>query len=115
MTLQLQGKASSSAKSSLASDASHSIDVTRLQHARGFDRQSQLRLEITPYPTEHRIAGGEKGIESGVRKTASIALAKSGLATGAAITAARLFGLDAGDWAMIFVGLALSALLFAVA
>jgi hypothetical protein len=66
MALQLQGMASSSAKSSLASDASHSIDVTRLQHAREFDRQSQLRLEITPYPTEHRIAGGEKGIESGV-------------------------------------------------
>ena len=51
------------------------------------------------------------------RKTASVALANSGVATGAAplaITAARFFGLDAGDWSMIFVGLALSALLLAV-
>ena len=53
----------------------------------------------------------------GVRKTVPVALEKSGVATGAAplyITAARFFGLDAGDWSMIFVGLALSGLLLAL-
>jgi hypothetical protein len=36
------------------------------------------------------------------------------MATGAAITAARLFGLDAGDWSMILFGVALAALLLAL-
>jgi hypothetical protein len=51
-----------------------------------------------------------------LRETVSVAFEKSGVATGAAplaITAARFFGLDAGDWSMIFVGLALSGFLLA--
>ena len=70
------------------------------------ERQSQLRPEITGYP---RAASpcrvGEPGeCKVGRRKTASVALANSGVATGAAplaIAAARFFGLDAGDWSMI--------------
>lgn len=48
------------------------------------------------------------------RKKTSVALTNSGMATGAAITAARLFGLDAGDWSMILFGVALAALLLAL-
>jgi hypothetical protein len=35
--------------------------------------------------------------------------------SGVAITVVRLFGLDAGDWSMILLGLALSALLLVYA
>jgi hypothetical protein len=45
------------------------------------------------------------------RKTAPIAFSQSGVA----ITVARLLGLDVGDWSMILLGLALSALLLALA
>ncbi|MGH6672411.1 MAG: hypothetical protein ACRECE_11255 [Xanthobacteraceae bacterium] len=47
-------------------------------------------------------------------KTASVDFVRSGPATrasAAAITGGRLFGLDAGDWSMILLGLALSGLL----
>ena len=50
----------------------------------------------------------------GLQKTVPVAFKKSGVATGTAplaITVARLFGLDAGDWSMIFIGLGLTALL----
>ena len=53
----------------------------------------------------------------GMRKTVPVAFGKSGLATDTAplaVTVARLFGLDTGDWSMIFVGLALSGLLLAL-
>jgi hypothetical protein len=53
----------------------------------------------------------------GIRERVSVALTNSGVATGAAplaTTVARFFGLDAGDWSMILLGLALSALLLAV-
>jgi hypothetical protein len=52
------------------------------------------------------------------KKTMSVAVRKSGLATGTtplSIAVTRLFGLDAGDWSMILLGLALSALLLALA
>ena len=61
---------------------------------------------------------GKRGTKMGVQKTVPVAFKKSGVATGTApfaITVARLFGLDAGDWSMIFLGLALSALLLALA
>jgi hypothetical protein len=51
-------------------------------------------------------------------KTVSVAFRKSGVATEVAphaIAIARLFGLDAGDWSMILLGLALAALLLALA
>jgi hypothetical protein len=54
----------------------------------------------------------------GAQKTVPVAFRESGVATGTVpfpITVARLFGLDAGDWLMIFLGLALSALLLALA
>ena len=53
----------------------------------------------------------------GMQKSVPVALGKSGLATGTtplAITVARLFGLDTGDWSMILLGLALSGLLLAL-
>jgi hypothetical protein len=52
------------------------------------------------------------------RKTVPVAFGQSGVATdtaSVAITVARLFGLDAGDWSMILLGLALSGLLLAFA
>jgi hypothetical protein len=52
------------------------------------------------------------------RKTVPMAFSQSGVATdtaSVAITVARLFGLDAGDWSMILLGLALSALLLVFA
>jgi hypothetical protein len=61
---------------------------------------------------------GSGELKMGIKKTAPVAFRKSGVATGTAplaITAARFFGLDAGDWSMIFLGLALSALLLALA
>lgn len=53
----------------------------------------------------------------GEGQTVPVAFEKSRVATGAApfaITAARFFGLDAGDWSLIFVGLAISGLLLAL-
>jgi hypothetical protein len=53
----------------------------------------------------------------GVRQTVPVAFEESGVATGAApfaIPATRFFGLDAGDWSMIFVGLALSGFFLAL-
>ena len=47
-----------------------------------------------------------------VRETAPVVFEKSGVTTGAA---PRLFGLDAGGWSMILVGLALTAFLLALA
>ena len=61
---------------------------------------------------------GEEAVWMRVRETVPVAFERSGAPTGAAplaITAARFFGLDAVDWSMIFVGLALSALLLALA
>jgi hypothetical protein len=60
---------------------------------------------------------GKWGVGMGVRQTVPVAFEESGVATGTApfaITAARFFGLDAGDWSMIFVGLALSGLFLAL-
>jgi hypothetical protein len=54
----------------------------------------------------------------GEQKTEPVTFRKSGIATGTAplvSTLARLFGLDAGDWAMILLGLALSGLLLVLA
>ena len=54
----------------------------------------------------------------GEQKTVPVAFRKSGVVTdtaSVAITAPRLFGLDAGDWSMILLGLALSALLLVLA
>jgi hypothetical protein len=59
---------------------------------------------------------GKRGVKMGVRQTVPVAFEKSGVVTGAApftITATRFFGLDVGDWSMIFVGLALSGLCLA--
>jgi hypothetical protein len=54
----------------------------------------------------------------GVRKLVKAAVKRLLVATSTApfgLTATgRLFGLDAGDWSMIFVGLALSGLLLAL-
>jgi hypothetical protein len=62
---------------------------------------------------------GKRGTKMGIQKTVvPVAFRNSGVATGTApfaITVARLFGLDAGDWSMIFIGLALSAVLLALA
>jgi hypothetical protein len=61
---------------------------------------------------------GERGDKMGELKTVPVALKKSGVATdtaSVAITVTRLFGLDAGDWSMILLGLALSALLLVLA
>ncbi len=52
------------------------------------------------------------------RKTVPVAFGQSPVEThtaSVAITVAQLFGLDAGDWSMIFLGLALSGLLLAFA
>ena len=54
----------------------------------------------------------------GKQQTMPIAFRKSGLASGTVplgTTASRVFGLDAGDWSMILVGLALSALMLVLA
>jgi|HubBroStandDraft_2_1064218.scaffolds.fasta_scaffold1926885_1 hypothetical protein len=59
-------------------------------------------------------SGGKKGIKMGDERTVPVVFRKSGVTTDTAplaITVARLFGLDAGDWSMILLGLALSALL----
>lgn len=53
-----------------------------------------------------------------LQQVVPVAVKKSGIASGMgsfAVTApGRLFGLDAGDWSMILVGLALSAALLAL-
>jgi hypothetical protein len=57
-------------------------------------------------------------MKMGEQKTVPVAFRKSGVATGTAplaITVGRLFGLDAGDWSMILFGVAMSALLLALA
>lgn len=54
----------------------------------------------------------------GEQKTMPVTFRKSESAIGTAplaITVAQLFGLDAGDWSMIFLGLALSGLLLVLA
>lgn len=51
----------------------------------------------------------------GGRQMAPVVFEKSGVATGAAPPAGRFFGLDVGDWSMIFVGLALSGFFLAFA
>jgi hypothetical protein len=64
------------------------------------------------------VGSGKRGTKMGILKTVPVAFKKSGVATGTvpfAITVARFFGLDAGDWSMILLGLALSALLIALA
>jgi hypothetical protein len=61
---------------------------------------------------------GKRGTKVGEHKTVPGAFRKSGVATGTApfaITAVRLFGLDAGDWSMILLGLMLSAVLLTLA
>jgi len=53
-----------------------------------------------------------------LQQAVPVVFKKSGVANGsgsfAATAPARLFGLDAGDWSMIFLGLTLSALLVAL-
>jgi hypothetical protein len=59
---------------------------------------------------------GKRGMKMGVRQTVPVAFEKSGVATGAdpfAVTG-RFFGLDVGDWSMIFVGVALSGFFLAL-
>lgn len=51
----------------------------------------------------------------GGRQMAPVVSEKLGVATGAAPPASRFFGLDVGDWSMIFVGLALSGFFLAFA
>jgi hypothetical protein len=54
----------------------------------------------------------------GEQKTVPVAFKKSGVATDTAFVAirmARLFGLDAGDWSMILLGVALSAFILVLA
>ena len=70
-----------------------------------------------PLRPRNMSAWGKGVVEMGVGQTVPVAFERSGVATGTApfsITAARFFGLDAGDWSMIFVGLALSGLFLAL-
>ena len=55
-------------------------------------------------------------MKMGVRQTVPVAFEKSGVATGTDpfAVAGRFFGLDVGDWSMIFVGLALSGFFLAL-
>ena len=89
--------------------------MTRLQHGPRFECRSQFGPEIASRPFQHGRVG-KSGNKTGTRRTGPVALNKSGVATGtpSAITAARLFGLDAGDWSMILFGVALAALLLAL-
>jgi hypothetical protein len=60
---------------------------------------------------------GKRGMKMGVRQTVPVAFEKSGVAAGAdpfAVGPGRFFGLDAGDWSTIFVGLALSGFFLAL-
>jgi hypothetical protein len=57
---------------------------------------------------------GNRRVKMRIGETVPAVFKKSGVATGAAplaITAARFFGLDAGDWSTILLGLVLSGLL----
>jgi hypothetical protein len=88
-----------------------------LQQGPDFKRQTQFGPEIASCPFQHGRVG-KAGTKMGERTTVPVAFRKSGAATdtvSVAITVARLFGLDAGDWTMILLGLALSALLLALA
>ena len=79
--------------------------------------ETQFGLEKAPLPSQ-RARVGKRGMKMGVPETVPVAFERSGVATGTAplaITVARFSGLDAGDWSLIFVGLALSALLLALA
>jgi hypothetical protein len=61
---------------------------------------------------------GKAGTKMGEQKTVPVAFKKSGVATDTAFVAirmARLFGLDAGDWSMILLGVALSAFILVLA
>jgi hypothetical protein len=56
-------------------------------------------------------------MKMGVRQAVPVAFEKSGVATGAAptaVTPVRFFGLDAGDWSTILLGLALSSFFLAL-
>jgi hypothetical protein len=67
---------------------------------------------------QHGRVGLKKGTKMGDERTVPVVFRKSGVTTDTAplaITVARLFGLDAGDWSMILLGLALSALLLVLA
>ena len=60
---------------------------------------------------------GNRAMKMGEPKTVPVAFRKPEVAAGTsplAITVARLFGLDAGDWSLILLGLALSAVVFAI-
>jgi hypothetical protein len=87
--------------------------VAQLQQGPDFKRQTQFGPEIASCPFQHGRVG-KAGTKMGKQKTVPVAFKMSGVATdtaSVAITVARLFGLDAGDWSMILLGLALSALL----
>jgi hypothetical protein len=61
---------------------------------------------------------GKSGTKDGGTEDGADGFQSVGVATdtaSVAITVARLFGLDAGDWSMILLGLALSALLLVFA
>jgi hypothetical protein len=91
--------------------------VAELQHGRGFEHRTQFGLEKAPAASQRARVGEKGAVKMGVRQTAPVGFEKPGGATGAApftMTAARFFGLDAGDWSMIFVGLALSGLFLAL-
>jgi hypothetical protein len=91
--------------------------VARLQQAPNFKPQTHFGLEIASCPFQHGQVR-KAGTKMGKQKMVPVAFRKSGVATdgaSVAITVARLFGLDAGDWSMILLGLALSALLLVLA
>lgn len=93
-----------------------SAHVAELQHAGRFEQRTRFGLEKAPSPSQ-RAGVGTRGTKMRLREMVPVAFEKSGVATGAAplaITAARFFGLDAGDWLMMLVGLALSGLLLAL-
>ena len=79
--------------------------------------KTQFGLEIACCSFQYARVG-KAGTKMWVQKTVPVAFRKSGVVTdtaSVAITAPRLFGLDAGDWSMILLGLALSALLLVLA
>jgi hypothetical protein len=98
--------------------ALHTVfDVARLQQGPDFKRPTQFGPEIASCPFQHGRVG-KTGTKMWKRKTVPVAFGQSPVEShtaSVAITVARLFGLDAGDWSMIFLGLALSGLLLAFA
>lgn len=93
----------------------HSVHVAELQHDRGFEQRTQFGLEkASPRSQRARVGEWGKGMMGG-RQMAPVVSEKLGVATGAAPPASRFFGLDVGDWSMIFVGLALSGFFLAFA